>query len=176
MKLCIVKDCPAEVSSWRPQPPFGNCCEEHLVDWDQRFRTGTFRKEYVVSLKPAFTDERGDITNILNCDIGHVALISFKKGTVRANHYHPAEYQSTQFMHCISGSYHASSQEVAYGQLVEGTWDTQIIRAGDLHEAPPMLAHRYDALEDSLFLNINTKARHADKFGIHTLPMVIAKP
>lgn len=159
------------------KPPF-DLCLQHIEEWASRFHFyGTSgRQEYVIALKPSFTDERGSILNILNCPIEHVAIITCAKGSTRANHYHPPG--NTQFMFCVSGRYLASSQEVdrRLGTLIPGTLKTQLIRAGDLHEAPAMLGHRYDFLEPTVFLNLNTKLRHADGYGRHTLPITLPAP
>lgn len=176
MKTCAVKTCTKEIMpETHPHTPFGEVCEAHWHSWATRFG-GEVREEYVVPLRPAFSDERGDIINVFNGDLEHVALITCAAGSTRANHYHPLG--NTQLMFCVSGRYVASSQEVnpETGLLVVGTLQTQLIRAGDLHEAPALLGHRYDFLEPSVFLNLNTKLRHADGYGRHTLPITLPAP
>lgn len=181
MSECVIKECERAAvpeGSDVPSPPFGRLCQPHITAWLDRFHfygTGG-RAEYVVALKPSFTDERGRITNLLNCAMEHVALITCAKGSTRANHYHPPG--NTQFMYCLSGRYVASSQEVdrKLGTLVPGTLKTQLICAGDLHEAPAMLGHRYDFLEETVFLNLNTKLREADGYGRHTLAITLPSP
>ena len=45
--------------------------------------------ETVTKPEVAFSDDRGDITNILDEPITHVAVITSAAGAVRGNHYHP---------------------------------------------------------------------------------------
>lgn len=48
----------------------------------------------LIDLKPAFTDARGAITDLISDDeINAVTLITFAKGAVRANHYHERTIQ-----------------------------------------------------------------------------------
>lgn len=48
----------------------------------------------IIELKPAFTDARGAITDLISDDeINAVTLITFAKGAVRANHYHERTIQ-----------------------------------------------------------------------------------
>jgi len=48
----------------------------------------------IIKLKPAFTDSRGYITDLIsNEEINAVTLISFTAGSIRANHYHERTIQ-----------------------------------------------------------------------------------
>ena len=49
--------------------------------------------EEVLSIKPAFTDKRGLIYNVLGHPIEHVAVIVTHRGAVRGNHVHEREIQ-----------------------------------------------------------------------------------
>ena len=57
----------------------------------------------------AFTDDRGDITNVLEKGINHVAVITSKAGAVRGNHYHPEDVQ-----HCylVSGRFESYAKDM----------------------------------------------------------------
>lgn len=55
----------------------------------------------LIALKPAHTDKRGSITDLISDDeINAVTLITFAKGAVRANHYHE---RTVQWNYVISG-------------------------------------------------------------------------
>lgn len=55
----------------------------------------------LIKLKPAHTDQRGNITDLISDDeINAVTLITFSKGAVRANHYHE---RTVQWNYVISG-------------------------------------------------------------------------
>lgn len=128
------------------------------------------RHEKITPLEIAFRDERGEITNIIQGeDIEHVALITSKKGSIRARHFHPKG--NTQRMFCVIGKYIVTTQEVTPdGKLVPGTRRVALVQAGDLTEVPPLTAHGYYFLsEESIALNINTKKREPHGYGQHTI-------
>lgn len=55
----------------------------------------------LIKLIPAFTDDRGSITDLISDDtVNAVTLITFAKGAVRANHYHE---HTIQWNYVISG-------------------------------------------------------------------------
>jgi quercetin dioxygenase-like cupin family protein len=55
----------------------------------------------IINLKPAFSDTRGDITDLIDSDeINAITHISFKKNAIRGNHYHK---QTIQWNYVISG-------------------------------------------------------------------------
>lgn len=55
----------------------------------------------IIPLKPAHTDARGTITDLISDDeINAVTLITFAPGAVRANHYHE---RTIQWNYVISG-------------------------------------------------------------------------
>lgn len=127
------------------------------------------RHEKITPLEIAFRDERGEITNIIQGeDIEHVALITSKKGSIRARHFHPEG--NVQRMFCVSGKYLVTSQCLdPNGALVPGTRRVALVQAGDLTEVPPLVAHGYFHLEDTIALNINTKKREPHGYGQHTI-------
>ena len=54
-----------------------------------------------IHLKPAFSDNRGDITDIIDhTEIEAVTIITFNPGVVRGNHYHK---ETVQWNYLISG-------------------------------------------------------------------------
>ena len=59
----------------------------------------------------AFRDARGEIFNLFEGPLGHVALITSKKGSVRANHYHKQDHQT---IYLIRGGYESWSCDVAH--------------------------------------------------------------
>ena len=68
-----------------------------------------FTMETVKHINAAFRDGRGEIFNVFEGKIGHVALITSKKGSVRANHYHNRDHQ---YMYLISGAYESHSCDI----------------------------------------------------------------
>ncbi len=119
--------------------------------------------ETVKKIKPAFSDERGDISNILEEPISHVAIITSKAGAIRANHYHP---EQIQYVYLVSGKYESVSMDIEKG---DGKKELIIVEPGDLVITPPMVAHAMRFLEDSVFLNLTTGHRDSDEYKEHTI-------
>ena len=119
--------------------------------------------ETAIKIKPAFEDERGAISNILEQDICHVAIITSKKGAVRANHYHPDQ---VQYVYLISGKYKTVSKDL---NKKNAKVEELIVEPGMLVITPPMIAHAMKFLEDSVFINMTTGHRDSDKFSEHTI-------
>lgn len=176
---CVIKNCGRSASA---TATFFPLCTAHLsevIQFQKKSASGDLRAELVLSLAPTFSDERGEITNILNSPISHAAVITSKKGSIRANHWHPSP--NIQFMYLISGSYEAYSHPVninldgALGYELDPKVETlmQIVTAGQIAICPPWLIHAYRFLEDSMFINLNSNSRQASGFGQHTYPIVL---
>ncbi|MBI3051404.1 methyltransferase domain-containing protein [Candidatus Woesearchaeota archaeon] len=116
--------------------------------------------EKITMIKPAFADARGEITNVIEQPVSHIAVIKSAKGSIRGNHYHP---EQEQYVYLITGSYESISKEMKTGRVEKVN-----VEAGDLVHTPPMIAHAMKFLEDSIMLNITTGNRDANKFGEHT--------
>lgn len=118
--------------------------------------------EIVKKIEPAFEDERGVIANILEEPVSHIAIITSKKGAVRANHYHP---EQIQYVYLISGSYESVSKDI---KDENAKIEKITVKPGDLVITKPMIAHAWHVLEDSVMLNITTGAREKSNFEEHT--------
>ncbi len=118
--------------------------------------------ETVKKITPEFTDERGAITNILEEPICHVAVITSKKGTIRANHYHP---EQIQHVYLLSGKYESVSKDL---KVNDAEVESVVVEAGSLVTTPPMIAHAMRFLDDSVILNLTTGHRHSHEFEKHT--------
>lgn len=89
-------------------------------------------------------DDRGDIIDLVeNQNINAVTFISFKKGAVRANHYHK---KTSQWNYITKG------QIKLVTQFGEGPINEKILQKGDLAMTIPMEKHALVALEDSEML------------------------
>ena len=119
--------------------------------------------EIVKKIEPAFEDQRGVIANILEEPISHVAIITSKKGSIRANHYHPDQ---TQYVYLISGRYESISKNI---KDEKAKTQTQVIEPENLVITPPMVAHAWKVLEDSVMLNLTTGRRDKENFSEHTI-------
>jgi len=124
--------------------------------------------EYVKDGENLFKDERGTISNHeLTEPINLIGLIDSKKGTIRANHYHPQQEQKCLF---------------TKGQIIEIFQDvinpnspkvTQVVNAGQLSVIKPNVAHTMVFTKDTTFLNLVRGERDHENYGItHTIKHV----
>ena len=121
--------------------------------------------EHVRDGNNLFIDKRGKISNHeLTEPINLIGMIDSKKGTIRANHYHPQQEQKCLF---------------TKGQIIEIFQDiinpnapkiTQVINAGQLSIIKPNVAHTMVFTEDTTFLNLVRGERDHENYGItHTI-------
>jgi nucleoside-diphosphate-sugar epimerase len=112
-----------------------------------------------------FVDKRGVISNHeLTEPINLIGMIESKKGTLRANHYHPQQEQKCLF---------------TKGQIIEIYQDvinpnapkiTQVVNAGQLSIIKPNVAHTMVFTKDTTFLNLVRGERDHENYGItHTV-------
>ena len=125
--------------------------------------------EYVNDGEDLFKDKRGTISNHeLTEPINLIGLIDSKKGTIRANHYHPQQEQKCLF---------------TKGQIIEVFQDiinpnspkvTQVVNAGQLSVIKPNVAHTMVFTKDTTFLNLVRGERDHENYGItHTIKHVL---
>ena len=121
--------------------------------------------EHVRDGENLFVDERGTISNHeLTEPINLIGLIDSKKGTIRANHYHPQQEQKCLF---------------TKGQIIEIFQDivnpnspkiTQVVNAGQMSIIKPNVAHTMVFTKDTTFLNLVRGERDHENYGItHTV-------
>lgn len=112
-----------------------------------------------------FVDERGKILNYeLPESINWIGWIESKRGSMRANHYHPIQEQK-----CIllRGRYISITKDLKNPRAI---MKTKLINKGDLEIIKPNVAHTMVFLEDSHFLNLVNGEREKENFGKHTIP------
>ena len=96
------------------------------------------------SIKPAFTDERGTITDLVyKTDFDAVTIITSKKNAIRGNHFHK---ETTQYAYVLSGSI------LGYSQMPNCKVERKILYQGDMMISLPLERHALHALEDSKIL------------------------
>jgi nucleoside-diphosphate-sugar epimerase len=124
--------------------------------------------EFVKNGENEFVDDRGKISNHeLTEPINLIGLINSKKGTIRANHYHPQQEQKCLF---------------TKGQIIEVFQDiinpgspkiTQVVNEGQLSIIKPNVAHTMVFTKDTTFLNLVRGEREHNNYGItHTIKHV----
>ncbi len=140
--------------------------KEMIVKWSKQDINKDL--EYVQNGKNIFVDNRGKISNHeLTEPINLIGLIDSKKGTIRANHYHPQQEQKCLF---------------TKGQIIEIFQDivnpnspkiTQVVNAGQLSVIKPNVAHTMVFTKDTTFLNLVRGERDHENYGItHTIKHV----
>ena len=111
-------------------------------------------EDIISHITPAFSDQRGDISNILSgVDFNHIALITSAVGSVRGNHHHPI---GSQYIYVLEGAM------ISFSRPVESNGRSARrvnVTAGDLLYCPPMVAHAYRFLLPTTFLSITTVQR-----------------
>ena len=121
--------------------------------------------EFIKDGENNYVDLRGKISNHeLTEPINLIGLINSKKGTVRANHYHPQQEQKCLFTE---------------GQIVEVFQDllnpnspkiTQVVNKGQISVIKPNVAHTMVFSKDTTFLNLVRGERDHENYGTtHTI-------
>ncbi len=141
--------------------------KEMIIKWsDQNI---TKELEYVVDGQNEYKDSRGKISNHeLTEPINMIGLIDSKKGTVRANHFHPQQEQKCLFVK---------------GQIIEVFQDllnprspkiTQVVNEGQQSIIKPNVAHTMVFSKDTIFLNLVRGEREHENYGItHTIKHIL---
>ena len=126
--------------------------------------------EHVKDGENEFVDSRGKISNYeLTEPINMIGLIHSKKGTIRANHYHPQQEQKCLF---------------TKGQIIEIFQDilnpnspkiTQVVNEGQLSVIKPNVAHTMVFTKDTTFLNLVRGEREHENYGVtHTVKYLLS--
>ena len=112
------------------------------------------------NIRPDFVDDRGEIIKVLDDGktvIRSVLLLTCKKGSIRANHYHKKD---SHFSYLLSGRMEYTEQPVDSSGNPKGNKETIILEAGDMVYSAPMVTHAMKFLVDSVFLALATESRH----------------
>jgi len=111
-------------------------------------------------ITPAHTDARGSIADIMYKEpVDHIAVISSKKGAVRANHYHK---ETVQWIYLQSGSLESVTRREGEEPA------TLVMEPGDLICTEAGEHHAMRALEDSLFFVFTRGPRGGEDYESDT--------
>ncbi len=105
-----------------------------------------------VRLPPAFEDARGAIQPLIDAPMKSCVLITSRKGSVRANHYHKTDWH---YCYVIEG-------EIEYYERPVGSSDPPtrtVVRTGELFFTGPMVEHTMLFTEDTTFLTLGGNSR-----------------
>lgn len=143
--------------------------QEMISKWSRQNITKNL--ELVKKGEKEFVDHRGKISNHeLPEPINLIGYIDSKKGTVRANHFHPIQEQKCllvkgQFISIYKDLLNENSQKI-----------THVVNEGDLIVTKPNVAHAMVFTRDSIFLNLVRGEREHENYGVtHTKRYILVK-
>ncbi|OGY65354.1 MAG: hypothetical protein A3A16_02810 [Candidatus Harrisonbacteria bacterium RIFCSPLOWO2_01_FULL_44_18] len=108
------------------------------------------------NIKPEFTDERGEITTILDdgkTAIRGVLIITSKKGSVRGNHY---QKKDSHYCYVLVGKMKYFEKPI---NADNSKMKTAVLKKGDMVYTPPMVVHAFRFLENTTWVCLATKSR-----------------
>lgn len=114
---------------------------------DKRFLT-----DPIVPAEKAFADARGAILPLADEPIGSAVLISSKRGAIRANHYHKADWH---YCHVLSGSIDYYFRPVGDKNAPKHVR----INTGQTFFTPPLIEHAMCFPEDTVFVCLGRHSR-----------------
>jgi len=141
--------------------------EECLNDMIKKWSINPFTSiEYIKKGEKEFIDERGKISNYeLTEPINLIGYIESKRGSMRANHFHPIQEQKCLL---IKGQFISIYKDLLEKNSLK---NTHVVNEGDLIITKPNVAHTMVFTKDSIFLNLVRGEREHSNYGItHTLP------
>lgn len=107
------------------------------------------------TIKPFFIDDRGEMSHLLDRDtsITSVLLITCKKDSIRANHFHKND---THYSYMLEGK-----MEYSYKNAWKKNAKVKkiIVEKGQIVKTPPNVMHAMKFLEKSVFLALTTEPR-----------------
>jgi len=117
-------------------------------------------KEPIIKLGEPIVDNRGSIQHIVsfeNPTIGSVVWIVSKKGTIRANHYHKADWHYCFVVEgLIEYHYREANSSIEPKKI--------IVHQGETVYTPPMVEHAMVFLEDTTFLTLSEGSRQQAEY------------
>jgi dTDP-4-dehydrorhamnose 3,5-epimerase-like enzyme len=124
-------------------------------------------KDVIVPLEASFSDERGVIQLLHDGAMGSAAVITSKKGTTRANHYHKTDWH---YCYVVSGQIEYHHRPHGSDETVEVT----VIEAGKMFFTPPMVDHAMHFLDDTMFITLgrNSRAQESYEAGIERVELI----
>jgi len=112
-------------------------------------------------VKPVFTDKRGSIFDLVEEKVGHIGIVTFKKGVIRGNHYHK---KSVQYSYILDGKIKLVTSDIN-GKNKKSV----IIASGVLTTIPVGVVHTYIALTNAKIIDITTMSRNDNGYEKDTI-------
>ncbi len=106
----------------------------------------------LVELEKPFVDGRGEIQPLVDMLMKSAVMISSKKGSLRANHYHRTDWHFCYVVEgCIEYLHRPTGSEAEPEVLM--------VRKGQMVFTPPMVDHGMRFPEDTVFLTLSRNPR-----------------
>ena len=125
--------------------------------------------DVIVPLEASHDDERGSIQPLYDLPTKSVVIISSKKGTVRANHYH-----LTDWHYC-----YVAEGEIDYYHRPHGSEDEPemvTVKKGELFFTPPMVDHAMVFTEDTVFYTFGRNPRDQETYEADVRRITLVDP
>ena len=126
---------------------------------EKYFTTDTFLTYPLIKIPQQFEDNRGQIVNIADGELGDVAVITSKSNTVRANHTHKEDWHLS---YLIDG-------EIKYFWEENATQKSIIVKPGELFYTPPKTPHKMLFLKESTFVAVAAMSRTQENYEKDTI-------
>ncbi len=117
----------------------------------------TWPKSIIVDLEKPFVDARGEIQPLVDLMMESAVLITSKKGTLRANHYHKTDWHYCYVLEGCIEYYHRPTGSDAEPECVA-------VEAGKMVFTPPMVDHGMKFPEDTTFLTLSRNPRDQQSY------------
>ena len=114
-------------------------------------------KEPMVELEKPFVDDRGAIQPLVDMMMESAVLISSKKGSLRANHYHKTDWHYCYVLEGTIEYYHRPTGS-------EDEPECLMVKAGQMVFTPPMVDHGMKFPEDCTFLTLSRNPRDQESY------------
>ena len=124
---------------------------------DGFFKPEHFKKYPLVEIPQVFFDSRGSISNLVDGQIGDVALIRSSENTVRATHWHLLDWH---FCYLVSGSFTYEWSN----NINDSTVKRICVESGQMIFTPAETPHQIKFTEDSIFLAISALSRTEENY------------
>jgi len=122
---------------------------EELFSW---LGAGFPLEGVLVDLEASFTDDRGDIFNLLVGTCGSVSRITSNAGAIRANHYHKTDWH---LAYVERGELHYYERTLGS----QGDVTPTLITQGQLFFTPPQVEHAMEFLEPTVLYTFSRNNR-----------------
>jgi dTDP-4-dehydrorhamnose 3,5-epimerase-like enzyme len=108
--------------------------------------------EPLVDLEKPFVDDRGAIQPLVDMMMKSAVLISSKKGSFRANHYHKTDWHFCYVMNGCIEYYHRPTGSAGEPEIL-------LVKEGQMVFTPPMVDHGMKFPMDTTFLTLSRNPR-----------------